>query len=75
LDLTGSDKSEAGTVIPTFYSAAGEEVSVPKRFRDTVRAITQAVNCIGCRHSHFVRAHKEEEEANASVNTVAVQTK
>ena len=33
LDLSGKDKDKAGTVLPTFYSRAGEEVGIPKRFR------------------------------------------
>ena len=33
LDLSGKDKDKAGTVLPTFYSRAGEEVRIPKRFR------------------------------------------
>ena len=40
LDLSGKDKDKAGTVLPTFYSRAGEEVRIPKRFRQSVRAIT-----------------------------------
>ena len=41
LDLSGKDKNKAGTVLPTFYSRAGEEVGIPKRFRPVVRAITK----------------------------------
>src|SRR5271165_5074859 len=37
LDLSGKDKDKAGTVLPTFYSRAGEEVGIPKRFRQSVR--------------------------------------
>jgi hypothetical protein len=60
LDLSGKDKSQAGAVLPTFYSLAGEEIRIPKRFRDAIRAITKAVNCIGCSHSHFVKAPRRE---------------
>jgi hypothetical protein len=59
LDLAGKDKNLAGNVIPTFYSLAGEGVPIPKRFRAAVQAITKAVNCMGCFHSHFVRARHE----------------
>ena len=55
LDLAGKDKNQAGNVVPTFYSLAGEEVPIPKRFRAAIQAITKAVNCIGCSHCHFVR--------------------
>jgi hypothetical protein len=62
LDLSGKDKDKAGTVLPTFYSRAGEEVKVPKRFRQAVRAITGAVHCNGCFHCHYVRPLQKEEE-------------
>jgi hypothetical protein len=67
LDLAGKDKNQAGTVIPTFYSLAGEEVSIPKRFRAAVRAITKAVNCTGCSHNHFVNAG-HDGDARAAVS-------
>ena len=62
LDLPGKDKDKAGTVLPMFYSRAGEEVRIPKRFRQAVRAITEAVNCDGCFHCHYVRPRQKEEE-------------
>ena len=61
-DLSGKDKDKAGTVLPTFYSRAGEEVGIPKRFRQSVRAITGAVHCDGCFHCHYVRPPQKEEE-------------
>ena len=70
LDLSGKDKDKAGTVLPTFYSRAGEEVGIPKRFRQAVRAITGAVHCDGCVHCHYVRPPKKEEERVSSVNRV-----
>ena len=60
LDLSGKDKSQAGAVLPVFYSLAGEEVTIPRRFHAVVRAITKAVNCVGCSHCHFSRAPKGE---------------
>src|SRR5271157_4559397 len=62
LDLSGKDKDKAGTVLPMFYSRAGEEVGIPKRFRQSVRAITGAVNCNGCFHCHYVTPPQKEEE-------------
>ena len=62
LDLSGKDKDKAGTVLPTFYSRAGEEVEIPKRFRQAVRATTAAVHCDGCFHCHYVRPPQKEEE-------------
>jgi hypothetical protein len=60
LDLSGKDKSHAGAVLPLFYSLAGEEVNIPRRFHAAVRAITKAVNCVGCSHCHFSRTRKGE---------------
>jgi len=72
LDLSGKDKDKAGTVLPTFYSRAGEEVRIPKRFRPVVRAIVGAVHCDGCFHCHFVRPpQKEEEQACAAASVTA----
>jgi len=68
LDLAGKDKNQAGNVIPTFYSLAGEEVRIPKRFRAAVQAITKAVNCTGCTHNHFVRARNDDAKARAAVS-------
>ena len=62
LDLSEKDKDKAGTVLPTFYSRAGEEVEIPKRFRQSVRAITGAVHCDGCFHCHYVRPRQKKEE-------------
>src|SRR5271157_3932876 len=60
LDLSGIDKNQAGAVLPMFYSLAGEEINIPKRFHEAIRAITKAVNCVGCSHCHFARASKGE---------------
>jgi hypothetical protein len=61
LDLAGEDKDKAGRVLPTFYSRAGEDVRIPKRFRKAARAITAAVHCDGCFHCHYVRPPQKEE--------------
>src|SRR5271166_2669054 len=72
LDLSGKDKDKAGTVLPTFYSRAGEEVRVPKRFRQAVRAITAAVHCDGCSHCHFVRPPQKKEEETCAAQSITV---
>ena len=71
LDLAGNDKNQAGAVVPTFYSLAGEEVRIPKRFHEVARAITTAVHCAGCSHNHFVRARNEA--AFAAISAPATQ--
>jgi hypothetical protein len=55
LDLCGQDKAQAGSVVPTFFSLAGEAVAIPERFVPIVRAMTKAVNCVGCFHAHYLR--------------------
>jgi hypothetical protein len=70
LDLSGKDKDKAGTVLPTFYSRAGEEVRIPKRFRQSVRAITGAVHCDGCFHCHYVRPPKKKVDESCAAESV-----
>ena len=55
LDLRGKDKTQAGRVVPTFYSLAGEPVSIPEKFLPVLRAATKAVNCRNCSHTHYLR--------------------
>ena len=66
LDLSGKDKDRAGFVLPVFYSLAGEELGVPKRFHEAIRAVTKAVNCGGCSHCHFSRASRKDVRAELS---------
>ena len=70
LDLSGKDKDKAGTVLPMFYSRAGEEVGIPKRFRPVVRTITGAVHCNGCFHCHYVRPPQKKEEQKCAAERV-----
>lgn len=73
LDLSGKDKARAGTVLPTFCSRGGEEVGIPRRFRSAVRAVTAAVHCTGCSHSHYTELPNKGEEQNSpaeSANTL-----
>lgn len=49
-----------GLVAPTFYSRAGEEMKLPERFEAAIRAITSAVCCIGCKHTHVGAAPGRE---------------
>jgi len=55
LDLTAKDKTQAGRVVPTFYSLAGEASTTPNKFLGLVRAATRGVNCSGCCHMHYLR--------------------
>ncbi len=71
LDLAGKQKAQAGSVMPMFYSLAGEEITIPKRLRQAVRAATKAVNCIGCAHCHYVRAPRKASAAERVTNVSA----
>jgi hypothetical protein len=55
LDLSGKDKTQAGSAVPTFYSLAGEVIAIPLKFLPLVRAATKGVNCVGCTHAHYLR--------------------
>jgi len=55
LDLCGKDKVQAGSVVPTFYSLAGEPMAIPGKFLGVLRAATKGVNCLGCSHAHYLR--------------------
>ena len=70
LDLSEKDKDKAGTVLPTFYSRAGEEVRIPKRFRQAVRAITGAVHCDGCFHCHYVRPPQKKKDQSCAAESI-----
>ena len=66
LDLSGKEKARVGTVLPSFCSRSGDNVGIPRRFRQAVRAITTAVNCLGCSHAHYTKAPQKETEPRAS---------
>jgi hypothetical protein len=72
LDLIGPGKSRTGSVVPTFYTLAGEPIGIPSRFRNAVRAVTQAVNCAGCSHCHYLRSAKTETVEENAGTPVAV---
>ena len=72
LDLVGPDTSRSGSVVPTFCTMAGEPMGIPKRFRRAVRAVTQAVNCTGCSHCHYLRSAKTQTVEQNAPKSVAV---
>ena len=75
LDLSGKDKAQAGAVMPTFYSRAGEEIAIPPRVQPKRCAqITKAVHCDGCVHCHYVRGPQQQKERVAR-SSVAAQPK
>jgi hypothetical protein len=54
LDLVEKDRSVAGNIAPEFFTTAGEPRQLPAQFVEAVNAITRAVNCQLCSHSHFL---------------------
>jgi len=67
LDLSGKDKAQAGSVVPTFYSLAGELIAIPDRFL-AVRAATKGVNCTGCSHPHYLRKPRHRSVGDCAGN-------
>ena len=43
-----------GSMMPEFWSRAGEKVQIPVAFAAAVGAVTKGVSCIGCSHSHYL---------------------
>jgi hypothetical protein len=56
LELWGKDKALAGTVLPQFFTRAGEEIEIPAAFVSAAKALTAAVNSIGCTSSCYLTA-------------------
>jgi hypothetical protein len=71
LESGGPEKNDAhaGTALPGFYSRSGEQVEIPKCFRSAVRALTAAVQCQGCTHSHYTKV----SQATAAVAVATSQ--
>jgi hypothetical protein len=70
LDLSGKDKAQAGNVVPTFYSLAGEVLAIPEKFLPLVRATTKGVNCTGCTHAHYLRKPRPVGEPRVNGSTL-----
>ncbi len=56
LDLIERDKALAGSIAPEFFDRSGELRQIPAAFVAAVHAVTGAVNCLECRHAHFLAA-------------------
>ena len=56
LDLIERDKALAGTIAPEFFDRSGEPRQIPSAFVAAVYAVTAGVNCLECRHTHFLVA-------------------
>ena len=60
LDLVKEHKNQRGSVMPTFHSRGGEPIAVPAKFEAVVKRATHASACVGCAHSHYLRAPEPE---------------
>ena len=56
LELWRKDKALSGSVLPQFFTRAGEEIEIPAQFVPAAKSLTNAVNCIGCTSSHYLSA-------------------
>jgi hypothetical protein len=65
-ELAKGARGQKESLIPTFYSRAGEAVAIPVQFEAVAKAAVAAVSCSRCTHSHYLRA----PEASGSVSKV-----
>ena len=79
LDLCGKDQDLAGCVRPQFFTRSGEEIELPSKFNEAVKAVTSGVNCVACSHPHYSRLvapppseHEEQFEHVVSAAMVAI---
>ncbi len=63
LELWKRDRGLSGSVLPRFYSRAGEETEVPEAFRPVVMATTKGVCCINCAHGHYLVPRTDDDDA------------
>ena len=55
LDFLRAGSDLAGrSVVPEFWSRAGEMLGIPAIFADAVESATKGVTCVGCSHSHYL---------------------
>jgi len=55
LELLRAGRALAGrSVMPEFWSRAGEMLGIPAVFAAAVGAATKGVSCVGCSHSHYL---------------------
>jgi hypothetical protein len=72
-DLAKRARSQKEIVTPTFYSRAGESLMIPNQFEAVMKAVTAAVLCFRCTHSHYLRA-PEACRSDATVLPTAEQS-
>lgn len=53
-ELWGKDSAFRGGAMPRFFKKNGEEELPPNAFIDALLKVTDAVCCVGCKHSHLL---------------------
>jgi hypothetical protein len=53
-DFSSGARGLAESVIPQFWSRAGEALEIPTVFVAAVRAATKGACCVGCSHPHYL---------------------
>src|ERR1041385_4939486 len=66
LDLVEKDRSVAGQIAPEFFTRAGEPRELPAQFVDGIHAVTAAVSCRQCSHSHFLVEPTRQQQQQES---------
>ena len=60
LDLTGSDKAVAGSILPEFFNKAWERIEIPGDFASALKAAILGACCLGCAHQHYLIAPRSD---------------
>ena len=67
-ELWGKDADFRGGAAPRFFKRNGDEQLPPEAFIDVLMKVTEAVCCVGCKHTHLL------ELGNAPVRREALAT-
>jgi len=54
LELWKADRKRAGSVLPEFFTRAGEALEIPEAFQSVAMAATCGACCAGCSHCHYL---------------------
>ena len=74
LDLVKKDRSVAGQIAPEFFTRAGEPRQLPAQFVDGIHAVTAAVSCRQCSHSHFLVEPNRKKRQESSRDEIEGST-
>jgi hypothetical protein len=78
LDLVEKDRTVAGQIAPEFFTRAGEPRQLPAQFVDGIHAVTAAVSCRQCSHSHFLvepsRRRRQQQQGSEPADQIEGRT-